>query len=196
MATRSRIGILNEDRMMVESIYCHWDGYLTGVGKTLFDNWFDVDKVRTLIKGGDCSSVGHDMTDTVFYARDRGDFGVDPKVHSVIRWVDSGHDYEYLFTPSLGTWSYRSSSEDPRGPWTLLSEALGVAPRAQASRRVTTAPEFDALVIKTVAASLADVSSAWGFPVTVEGHQVIIQTMDGGTEGRRITLTLTSDDDR
>ncbi len=124
MATRSRIGILNEDKMTVESIYCHWDGYLTNNGKLLNEHWKDLESVKELIRLGDLSSLGTTIQDSVFYRRDRGDVGVEARNHSLIRWVDSDHDYEYLYTPSLGTWSYRDAGADIRGPWVLLSEAL------------------------------------------------------------------------
>ena len=38
MSTRSRIAKLNEDNT-VTSIYCHFDGYLEGVGKTLIQQY-------------------------------------------------------------------------------------------------------------------------------------------------------------
>lgn len=124
MATRSRIGILNEDKMTVESVYCHWDGYLSNNGKLLNEHWKDLESVKELIRLGDLSSLGTTIQDSVFYGRDRKDVGAEARSHSLIRWVDSGHDYEYLYTPSLGTWSYRDTGADIRGPWTLLSEAL------------------------------------------------------------------------
>lgn len=37
MSTRSRIGMINPYGS-VSSIYCHFDGYPEGVGKTLHDN--------------------------------------------------------------------------------------------------------------------------------------------------------------
>jgi len=85
MATRSRIAIENQDGT-VQSIYCHWDGYVSGVGKTLF-NHYDREKLEKLIKLGDISSLGIllEPTDpnhtfenpqkgvTVAYCRDRGE---------------------------------------------------------------------------------------------------------------------------
>jgi hypothetical protein len=57
MATRSRIGIMNTDGT-IESVYCHFDGYLTGVGRILYEHYKDEDKVRELINLGDMSSLG------------------------------------------------------------------------------------------------------------------------------------------
>jgi hypothetical protein len=56
MATRSRIGIVNEDGT-VSSIYCHWDGYPRGAGKTLVENYTNRDKVKELISLGSISSL-------------------------------------------------------------------------------------------------------------------------------------------
>jgi hypothetical protein len=57
MSTRSRIGILNDDRS-VTSIYCHFDGYPSGVGAILVAHYHDTVKVRELISLGDISSLG------------------------------------------------------------------------------------------------------------------------------------------
>ena len=71
MATRSRIAIENQDGT-VQSIYCHFDGYIDGVGKTLF-NHYDREKLEKLIELGDISSLDESTEDTVAYARDRGE---------------------------------------------------------------------------------------------------------------------------
>ena len=51
MATRSHIGILNEDGT-VDYIYCHWDGYPEGVGHTLSLHYTEESKIRELIDLG------------------------------------------------------------------------------------------------------------------------------------------------
>lgn len=56
MATRSRIGIVNEDGT-VSSIYCHWDGYPGGNGKILLLHYSDRNKVQSLIDLGSISSL-------------------------------------------------------------------------------------------------------------------------------------------
>jgi len=85
MAIRSRIAIENQDGT-VQSIYCHWDGYVNGVGKTLFEH-YDREKLKSLIELGDISSLGIllEPTDpnhtfenpqqgvTIAYCRDRGE---------------------------------------------------------------------------------------------------------------------------
>lgn len=95
MATRSAIGFLEYDGS-VTGIYCHWDGYLEGVGTTLTQYYTDIDKVLKLIDMGDVSSLDKEIgvqhpfsrfsTDfsqekwddlygdmTTFYTRDRGE---------------------------------------------------------------------------------------------------------------------------
>lgn len=71
MATRSRIAIENESGI-VNSIYCHFDGYIDGVGKRLF-NHYDKEKLQKLIELGDISVLGESTEDTVAYCRDRGE---------------------------------------------------------------------------------------------------------------------------
>jgi hypothetical protein len=91
MATRSRIAIENQDGT-VDSIYCHFDGYLSGVGKTLF-NHYDQEKLEKLLELGDISSLGESTIDTVAYCRDRGE---DLKFQSF-------NDVEELFEDGFGS---------------------------------------------------------------------------------------------
>lgn len=84
MGTRSNIGILENRR--VKYIYCHYDGYIDGVGRTLIEHYTDVEKIRSLIELGDISVLGERVNPigehsfekreegtTVFYHRDRGE---------------------------------------------------------------------------------------------------------------------------
>ena len=66
MATRSRIGIENEDGT-VSSIYCHWDGYLSGVGKKLVENYTNRDKVKDLIELGAISSLDSEVAPPILF---------------------------------------------------------------------------------------------------------------------------------
>jgi hypothetical protein len=85
MATRSSITAKISDGTF-KSIYCHFDGYVDGVGKTLIDNYNTQEKVDALVLHGDMSSisescekpVGHSYETpvpgyNVYYGRDRGD---------------------------------------------------------------------------------------------------------------------------
>ena len=113
MATRSRIGVMLDDGS-IKQVYCHFDGYVEGVGLTLIENYDTEDKVKELINLGDMSSLGHKIsTDephsfdnpaqgvTVFYGRDRGESGTQPYILSMDEWLgefSTCEDYLYLFT--------------------------------------------------------------------------------------------------
>lgn len=87
MSTHATIGIVNED-LSVNSIYLHFDGYLSHAGVTLFNYFNTQQKVKKLINHGDMSSIDkninpdrehiHSFTEPqpdtcVFYSRDRGE---------------------------------------------------------------------------------------------------------------------------
>jgi hypothetical protein len=55
MGTRSRIGVMHGDK--VKSIYCHYDGYLEGVGATLLQH-YDSARANHLVALGDASTIG------------------------------------------------------------------------------------------------------------------------------------------
>lgn len=61
MATRSTIALEFADGT-VQQVYCHWDGYLDGVGAELTRSFTDPFKLRDLIDGGDMSSIGEPYT--------------------------------------------------------------------------------------------------------------------------------------
>jgi hypothetical protein len=105
MATRSRIAIENQDGT-VNSVYCHWDGYLSGVGKTLF-NHYDQEKLRKLLELGGLSALEATLEDTIAYHRNRGE-----DLHSTHylsieglfeNGFDSGIEYIYCLTKD-GVW--------------------------------------------------------------------------------------------
>jgi hypothetical protein len=56
MGTRSRIGIEMPNHTVV-SVYCHWDGYVEGNGKTLVEHYQNRDDVMELIDGGSMSCL-------------------------------------------------------------------------------------------------------------------------------------------
>ena len=109
MATRSRIGIANEDGT-VTSIYCHFDGYPENNGKILTKYWTDVTKLKQLMALGDVSVLGKEIGEKqdfdnrtnkdwcLAYGRDRGEDGVDAtEHHSVPYFLYNGEEYNYLF---------------------------------------------------------------------------------------------------
>ena len=140
MGTRSRIGMLLPDGR-VRSIYCHWDGYPSGAGRTLQDWWGE--SVIPLLNLGDLSVLGaepgQDQGPGVFdarreladddprrawcvaYGRDRGEQGTEALTHPKGNWPDSGQEYEYLWTGKA--WMVRAKYAKPRR-WTALLTVL------------------------------------------------------------------------
>ena len=116
MATRSFIGILNKDDS-VDYIYCHWDGYVAGVGKVLQEHYTSEKKIDKLLALGDISSLGpkigrkhafdnydiaRDNGWTTAYGRDRGEDCVDPHIHEgPKKWMNdrrgNGCEYAYIW---------------------------------------------------------------------------------------------------
>lgn len=111
MATRSSITIENLDGSR-RSIYCHWDGYPTGVGKILYDYYNSTEKVNALIDLGAISILapsiecpeGHSFDSpitgyTIAYHRDRGeDLMINDRVQK--------EDFNYLFDVNTQEWTY------------------------------------------------------------------------------------------
>ena len=71
MATRSIIAKLDDKG--IQAIYCHNDGYLSNNGKLLDQHYQGIDNVNQLLAEGDISSLKDTISDTIFYARDRGE---------------------------------------------------------------------------------------------------------------------------
>ncbi len=115
MSTRSRIGIENADGT-VSSIYCHSNGYPSGVGKVLSSYYTDREKVQALIELGDLSILDERLTPTpgtphsfdglresgvvVAYHRDRKEDLRSPRVdEGLTEFKDSDvEEYGYVFT--------------------------------------------------------------------------------------------------
>lgn len=70
MATRSTISIKLEDNSIL-SVYSHFDGYVTGVGRKLVEFYNDYELAKNLILLGGISSLGTSIETTDFYNRDR-----------------------------------------------------------------------------------------------------------------------------
>ena len=130
MSTRS--AIIRKTDSGYAGIYCHFDGYLEGVGATLRDHYSDPGKVARLIALGDISSLGqrvepigpHSYSDsevgtTVAYMRDRGEEGCEARTGATATKVAGqiGHNgYVYVFDG--GVWRVNGA---------LLAEAFAQA---------------------------------------------------------------------
>jgi hypothetical protein len=111
MATRSTIAYKTERG--VTAIYCHWDGYPTGVGATLQEHYQAAYKIGKLVAHGDVSSLGaeigkqQDFNDrstqrddwTLFYSRDRGEDTPCQEFETIQEWMEhyDWSDYFYLW---------------------------------------------------------------------------------------------------
>jgi hypothetical protein len=61
MATRSSIAVLDKEKNIIKVIYCRWDGYLSGVGKTLKENYNNYEIVSKLIEKGDIPFLANNL---------------------------------------------------------------------------------------------------------------------------------------
>jgi hypothetical protein len=121
MATRCRIAVARPGGAF-ESIYCHWDGYPSGVGRVLLDHYTDPDKVEALIALGDLSSLGEALGDRhdfgspghpewcEAYGRDRGEVETHAISSTDLRALQAltqqcGGEYLYVFDSQARTWS-------------------------------------------------------------------------------------------
>lgn len=119
MSTRS--AILRKTDYGYEGIYCHFDGYPTGVGATLQEHYQDPEKVKALIALGEISALGKEVAPpegvahsynepakgvTIAYHRDRGEEEREPARGATIDGVAEqiGHNgYVYVF--ENGAWT-------------------------------------------------------------------------------------------
>jgi hypothetical protein len=134
MATRSRIAIKLEDKIL--SIYCHYDGYLEGVGNTLKNHYQDPAKIQSLMYLGDLSVLGPEIGDKqdfndynsqnkewcLAYGRDRGETGIEADefkdVDSLLNYVkDSDQEYLYLYDNG---WKYLDLYQVEKSGWQTL----------------------------------------------------------------------------
>ena len=147
MGTRSRIGVMHGDK--VKSIYCHWDGYLEGVGATLLKH-YDSAKANNLVALGDMSSLQADIGEKhafskhdvpnievrvhnkdwcTFYGRDRGEKGVEFKVAQTFdEFMDQcdncGAEYYYIMRDGVWYCGDTYDSTPLSKKLTVLADAL------------------------------------------------------------------------
>lgn len=124
MGTHAAIGIQNENQS-IDSIYCHYDGYLDGAGRQLLNYYNTPELVRELVALGDISGLGkrvgekHDFNSTknfewcVAYHRDRGDAWESVgtiTTHSIREFLDTyAVEYFYIFVESEKRWYVKTN---------------------------------------------------------------------------------------
>ena len=143
MATRSNIGIVNEDKS-ITGVYCHYDGYPEHNGKMLLNHYNNDDIVNGLMNLGNLSILSESLHSTtginlysdnnrhtfnnpqdggcVAYVRVGGDAGSDSRTFEDLGEYEnfgSGVDYQYLFED--GKWMYRNTY---KGGWSDLTPEI------------------------------------------------------------------------
>lgn len=117
MATRSTIALEFADGT-VEQIYCHWDGYLDGVGAELQAGYTDPFALRDLIDAGDTSTIGSPYSE-------RGEVCPSRKYKNADEYFDccQQEEYDYILrnVNGVATWFVRFYASE--GVWLTFEEA-------------------------------------------------------------------------
>ena len=117
MGTRSTIALEFADGT-VEQIYCHWDGYLDGVGAELQSDYTDPFALRDLIDAGDTSTIGSPYSQ-------RGEDCPARKYKDIAEYFAEcqQEEYDYILrnVNGVATWFVRCYSTD--GKWVTIGNA-------------------------------------------------------------------------
>jgi hypothetical protein len=139
MGTRSFI-IVPNPKGDYSGIYCHWDGYPEGVGKTLVEHYANKAKIRKLINLGDISSLhpklepttDHSFSSaqegvTIAYGRDRGERDVGKKTATTLNElveIATNMWCEFIYLHFNGVWHYLPAHEAmDRKPFRVVASA-------------------------------------------------------------------------
>lgn len=111
MSTHSSITVKTSNGKF-QTVYCHFDGYPEGVGKTLALHYNSQEKAEALIAGGDISVLGEHCDQpeghsfchpvegyTIYYGRDRGEQNTLARNYYLFTEVlkKEQQEYNYLF---------------------------------------------------------------------------------------------------
>lgn len=135
MSTMSTITYYDKNSKRYYTVYCHCDGYLSGVGLMLYNHYKDYDKVKRLVRLGGMSCVKPNIDPApgeshsfakpqkdvcVFYTRDRGEDWEynQPRVSTSLSGVlNYSQEFDYLFKDGKWlVWAY--------GSWEPLEQKL------------------------------------------------------------------------
>jgi len=114
MGTRSYIGI-EKANGTVDAVYCHFDGYIEGVGRTLFANYTTFRKTEKLIKGGSMSSLGNTAEHTSYYNKsgsEEAENDVENYSKEELFQVFEKVGIEYFYLYSNGVWYVAQNEKD------------------------------------------------------------------------------------
>ena len=139
MATRGTIAVQLADGT-VRKVYSHWDNYIDCNGRILQELYNSQSMAEALTELGDISSLRDRIAPkeglhsfdspqanvTIFYGRDRGENGVDPKVLASVDAYKAyilkggGEEYDYLYLD--GAWVVHFNATGSK--WISLKEAI------------------------------------------------------------------------
>jgi hypothetical protein len=131
MSTRSNIIVEHTDKT-VKRVYCHFDGYLEGVGATLLEHYNTQELAEALVVPGDMSSLGEKCDKpkghsyntpvegyTVYYGRDRGEDDVGgtvyPSIDAALAQEEGWEEYVYLWRFQMGWFVARAGAKTLAG---------------------------------------------------------------------------------
>ena len=101
MGTRSRIGIQLQDDSIL-SVYHHWDGYPSWLGRILKTHYNTKAKVSELIDGGDMSVAWGDDNQPEYYSA-RGE-NCPPSLMKLNEYLNKNNNEEYAYIFRNGEW--------------------------------------------------------------------------------------------
>ena len=110
-STRAMIGIYNIKDKTVSASYCHYDGYIQGVGRTLnkyYNSQYDAEAVA---KGGYIVRLLEDYAETRQHADRDGRRVPCETYESVDQYMKNGRDYydtDYLYLWDGAAWFFTS----------------------------------------------------------------------------------------
>ena len=104
--------VINEQYL---AIYCHWDGYPSGVGAVLKEKFLDYHSVLNLVIGGACSAL-HSAS-VRHYANREGEQWdylkpTQGKTQKEVLEPFGWSEYAYLFDEARGGWVYKPLTQN------------------------------------------------------------------------------------
>lgn len=123
MSTRARVGI--KEGKKGKSVYVHNSGYPENMLEILNEYYTDENKIEKLMELGNCSSLNEKLEPkgnhtfdepeesvTVFYGRDRGEYGQEAKdfqgeAELEKQAQDELAEYIYLYNKETKKWDYK-----------------------------------------------------------------------------------------
>jgi hypothetical protein len=116
MTIHCRIGIVNEDGS-VDSIYCHYDGYLQHMAPILTEAYSTEDAVRSLLVGGDLDAIACNKHGDITPVRGRWVQGIPYATFCPsIEYFNNFYKTEYMYLFYYGRWVVSLPQHGAHGP--------------------------------------------------------------------------------